>query len=195
MAFLAGTINCLTSSNPLVRRSDRLEAMCVVLVAFIAIAAVPVVAHVGGDVHDARAHEIVAHNATLRTVEAQAVNDSAAPIGDALVAPQPAVLAQWNDGDQLRSETIDVHNFVRSGDRLTVWLDADGRPTSPPESPTIAVGEATLAAVALYLAVVGFAAFVFLLAARALHYFRLSAWDRQIRLLVDDDGDWVDKRG
>lgn len=188
------SIHPLVSRNPLIRRSDRVEALAIILVAFVALLALPAVVHFASDVRDERVREITAQAKSVHAVQATAVADGTVPIADELATADATVSAEWTQGYLPHVETVKVDHYVRAGDRFTVWLDADQRPSAAPRDPSSASGEVALAAFAVYCTIVAIAGFLLLLLVEALNFLRRRTWDAQIRLLVDNGGDWVNKQ-
>ena len=192
---LFGSVRRLTGRNPLLRRSDRLEALVVLLVAFIAIAALPTIVHYAKGARDERAREITAQAQSVHSVQATATADSTVPIVDDMSPVETTVPAQWTtQGFLNHTDTVKVDHFVRAGDRFTLWLDADEHPSAPPRDPSSALGEVVLAGFAVYCTIVALAGFLLLLVIETLNYFRRRTWDSHIRILVDNGGNWVDKK-
>ena len=66
----------LFSRNPLVRASDRIEAVVLVLAVVVSLLAAPIAAAIGTAVHDARRHVYIGQAQTRHTVAATVIDDS-----------------------------------------------------------------------------------------------------------------------
>lgn len=190
VAALSRAMSRVVSTNPLVRRSDRIEAVAVVIAAAIAMVAIPVVMLFAVGVHSERIDEISHRAETLRSVDAVAVSSTATPVRP---GPQSTVSVQWQEGTSTRTETIRVAHTVEVGEKVPVWLTANGRPTTPPAQPADATGEAIVAGLALYCLISGIAALGVFLVREALDHRRHREWDYEIKQLMDNDGGWANR--
>lgn len=190
VAFVSRAMTHLVSANPLLRRSDRFEAMAVVLAAAVALLAIPVVMMVAAGIHAERLDEISHRAQTLRTVDAVALSNSATPVRP---GPQVSVQVEWSEGTSTRVEMVRVSKTVNAGDTVPVWLTADGRTTAPPAEPADAMGEAIIAALAMYCLIGGMAALGVFLVREALDFRRDRDWDVEIKHLMDNDGGWANR--
>lgn len=185
--FLAahGWVRRLIGRNPLVRTSDRIEAVATALAVVIVLLAVPVAAAVGTAVHDSRAHAYAEQAATRHQVTATAVQDSTT-----IVRPNVIVFvvrARWNADGRYHDSTIDWPTSARAGDQTSLWVDARGEAVEEPAAPGQAGLEAVGAAVSLWLGVaLAVAVLAFALRWR-LDLARFAAWDRALRSPVDGD--------
>ncbi|MFI7670647.1 hypothetical protein [Nocardia sp. NPDC049526] len=116
------------SPNPLLRPSDRLEAVLRLMVAFAVLVAIPVAAALGTDAYaDAR----------TRT------EDTAKSVVSAVITAEPErtpshlleAPVQWIQNGRPGTATVRVSRDAGAGDRVTVWLGATGAPTAVPRRP------------------------------------------------------------
>lgn len=166
--------------NPLLRRVDRIEALLTLVAVLATLIAIPVAGVVGAVTYGA--HD------RLYTEEAHGRHLVAASVEDARPSEFGTTLVQvrWPEAGGRRTGTLQLAGPVKPGDRLRVWVDRDGKPSSPPTPAWHAVVDALGAVGAISLGVgVGMASLV--VAARTrLDRARAAQWDRDIRCLQDD---------
>jgi hypothetical protein len=173
--------------NPLVRGIDRLELLIIALGILVALVAAACAGALGTAVHDARSRVYIAQAATRHTVTARATQDSTIVIGfDDNTATR--VKAQWQVNGTEHTGSLNWDQAVKTGDPLTIWVNRDGdrvdAPAPTSQAGADAVGVAYAAWQAVALAVAGLVWWGRLRLDRR----RESAWERDIRCLIDDDG-------
>jgi hypothetical protein len=175
----------LIGRHPLVRPSDRAEALSMLLAVVVAVLAIPVAGAVGTTVHDARAKFYAEQAASRHTVTATAMEDTAAVVRPESVSFD--VRARWNASGTNHIDTISWPKRAKTGDQETIWIDADGRHVEDPPAAGRAGLDAIGAAVALWLGVAAaMAAFAYAVRCR-LDRARFAAWDRELRSPTDGD--------
>jgi hypothetical protein len=175
----------LIGRHPLVRRSDRAEARCMLFAVVVAVLAIPVACAVGTTVHDVRAQFYAEQAASRHTVTATAMEDT-----NAVVRPDAVsfdVRARWNAAGANHIETITWPKRAKAGDQEAIWVDAHGRQAPDPAAPGRAGLDAVGAAVSLWLVVAAaMVTFVYALRSR-LDKARFAAWDRVLHSPTDGD--------
>ncbi len=168
--------------NPLLRRADRIEAV-VMLVALVAsIVAIPVVGVVGAVAYGARAHLYVQEARERHLVTGMVAEARREDTGTTLVQ------ARWPVAVGERTGTLQLSAPVEAGERIELWVDKDGKPSSPPTPTWHAVGDAVgMAGTASLLVGVGMASLVAAVRSR-LDRARDAQWERDLRSLVGDGG-------
>ncbi|RFU20450.1 Rv1733c family protein [Geodermatophilus marinus] len=118
--------------RPLRRGSDRAEAASWVLLALLLLLTVPVALTAGTLVHE-QVRTVAEDQARDRlAVTAVATRDATARV-DSAYGGRLLVAAEWTAPDGRPAEgDVPVTGAVRAGDRLTVWLTADGEPAGRP---------------------------------------------------------------
>ncbi|GLP76777.1 membrane protein [Mycobacterium antarcticum] len=171
----------LFGRHPLVRTSDRVEALAVVLAVFLAMVAIPVVGAMGTAIHETRSLVYAEEALTRHALKATAIEHSeVVPYGNAV---DLNVKARWNAFGGNHIEVVPVTSAVKAGDLVDVWVDEGGRQVSAP-SPSGRAGEEALgAAVLVWLGVVGTMVGCVMLSRRRLNRTRYAAWDRDLRML------------
>ena len=166
--------------NPLLRRTDRVEALITVVAVLVTLMAIPVAGVLGAATYGARDR--------LYTQEAQGRHLVAAKVDDARAGDWGTTLVQvrWPVAAGQRTGSMQLPAGVKSGDSVRIWLDKDGEPSFPPTPASHAVADAIGTAVAISL-LVGFVMASLVVAARSwLDRARAAQWDRAITCLVDD---------
>ncbi|MCW2690415.1 MAG: conserved hypothetical rane protein [Mycobacterium sp.] len=173
--------------NPLVRRIDRLELLIVALGILVVVVAAAFAGALGTAVHDARSRVYIAQAQTRHTVTARAIDDSTIVLG---VNDNAAtrVNARWQVNGTEHTGSLNSDQAVKTGDPLTIWVDRNGdrvdAPTPISQAGADAVGVAYVAWQSVALAAAGLICW----GRSRLDRRRDSAWERDIRCLIDDDG-------
>jgi hypothetical protein len=172
--------------NPLVRRIDRLELVIVALGILVALAAAAGAGALGTAVHDARSRVYVAQAQTRHAVTARATGDSTI----VFVRDDDTVTwvnARWQVDGAEHSGSFQWDHAVKTGDPLTIWVDRNGDRVAAP-APTSRAGVDAVGVAFAAWQTVAFAVAGLICWGRArLDRRRDSAWERDIRCLVDDD--------
>ncbi len=177
--------------NPLIRASDRLEALAVLAIFVTALFALPVAAHAGNLIYHAGARAASEQAATRHFVEAVALDSSSRLPAD---FDGPAyVRAQWREGTRLRTEQVIPPMPVTAGEQVKVWLDQTGTIVAKPMTTEDAELSAVVAAVTVWVVVTICAALVALVIRIALDRSRDRAWDRELHLLAYNDDGWANR--
>jgi hypothetical protein len=156
--------------NPLRRATDRAEAAILALLVMLFLVAVPAAARLAGEWSD--------DSAGLRPVRAVLLADASAPHGAILSAGAGSrARARWPEpGGTWRTGVVPVPTGAQAGGHVNIWLNASGRPVTPP------AGIGRLAAIAA-----AFATALVVLAAGwmssgILERRRMTAWEQEWRI-------------
>jgi hypothetical protein len=163
--------------NPLVRGIDRLELLIIALGILVVVVAAALAGALGTAVHDARSRVYIEQAQARHAVTARAMEDSTFMLR---VAEHTSVL-NWD-------------HVVKSGDPLTIWVDRDGRHVDAPAPTSRAAADAVGIAYAAWQTVALAVAGLVCWGRRRLDRRRDSAWERDIRCLIDDDGGRTNRR-
>ena len=189
--------------NPLVRISDRVEAMVLVLAIIASMLGVPVGAAVGTAVHDSRSRIYAQQAQTRHTVTATVTGNSVSAAertptrhaegsGKASTADPPSAMitvpAQWHAAGAQHSGAITVQPVVKAGDRIDIWVDNDGRRVNAPTPVALAAVQAILTALATWLGVTALAAGLAALVRLCLDRIRNAGWQHEIERLARQGG-------
>jgi hypothetical protein len=165
-------------SNPLRRRSDRLEAFVFAASVVVAAVAAPfIVPAVAGASHNAAVSAQATQRATRHEINAFLTQRAAD--GGGSYAPSSEVLAQasWHADGGIHSGTVSAPAGAIQGSPVTVWVDQQGRLVSAPLDAGQVAGQADLAGAA---AAGGLALLLLVemaIVRRILDRRRMNAWD------------------
>ncbi|SEH48436.1 hypothetical protein SAMN04489835_0355 [Mycolicibacterium rutilum] len=170
--------------NPLVRTSDRIEAMIAAMAVAAVLVAIPIAAAMATAIHDERGQAYAAE--AERHVQITATVTQASP-----TLPRTnvsVVQAAWDFGGTEHVGRFQWDKPVRAGQNIDIVVDQDGRRMVPLDPWWRAGLDGTIAAITFWLAVAGVAAGSVAIARPCLRRMRYAAWDRDIASLADDGG-------
>jgi hypothetical protein len=174
------------SRNPLVRRIDRVEPLAIMLAIVVSLLVIPVAGAVGTAVYDDRADLYAQEARTRHPVTATITENGIGPVDP--YSGAVVVQARWAANGGGRTASLQWKDPVKPGDRIQVWLDADGNPVDAP-SPTSHAGfEAATIAVSIAVLVIGVSASLVAAARWWLDRIRYAQLEREIQNLVGGDG-------
>jgi hypothetical protein len=173
--------------NPLVRGSDRLELLIVALGISFVVVATACAGALGTAMHDARGRVYAAQAQTRHTVVAEAIEDSTIVLGvhDNMTT---SVNARWQVNGTEHTGSVAPDHIVKTGDPLSIWVDSNGNRVDAPAPASQAGVDAVLVAYGSWQAVVLAAAALIWWSRLRLDRLRDSAWERDIRCLIHDNG-------
>jgi hypothetical protein len=187
-----GWVGRIFGRNPLLRRTDRVEALAVVLATIASVLAIPVACAVGTAVYMSRerlyADEIQtrhAATATVMDVDSPRVRPYAGTI---------TVRAKWRDGGADHTDSFKGGYPVKRGETMQIWVDNHGNHVNPPAPTSQAGVDAVNTGLQIWLGV-SLVATALAAATRApLNRKRDAEWDRELRSLADDGGGRTNRR-
>jgi hypothetical protein len=182
--------------NPLIRVTDRLEALAVLAALLTALIAIPAAAQAGDVVYASSVHtaDLQAHE--RHAVQARVVDGSGrlpADVESSASGGPTSVEVQWHEGTRVRTEQITSPSTAKAGDPLTVWLDGTGKVVAAPLTADDAELSAAIAAGTVWIAIVACAALAVFLIRRRLDRSRDRAWDSALNLLAHNDDGWANR--
>lgn len=116
--------------NPLVRLSDRVEAVLAVLLIVAALVVTPVAAAIGTTVHETRARLNAQEAQARHVVTATAIEDGTIIIQRYDEAYRVPV--RWLVDGVEHVGSVDVAYATMAGEHLDVWVDDSGKQVAPP---------------------------------------------------------------
>ena len=175
-------IGRIFSRNPLLRRTDRIEALVMLVALVVSLVAIPVAAAVGIAVYDLRDSRFAQEGRDRHTEVAAVLETETEGARSTVVqARSPATAGE-------RTGLIQLTTQAKVGDRIEVWVDKDSNPVAPPTPTWHAVGDAYGATMATLLFVaVTMISFVTGVCSR-LDRERNAQWERELRCLEEDGG-------
>lgn len=170
--------------NPLVRRSDRIEAAVFMLAVLIVVITTPVAGAIGTSVHDAHARLYAEEAHHRHQVIATAIEDGA-------VVPHPntvlfTVRAKWSAAGHDHSGIVAWADQARAGEQRDIWVNDQGEQVGPPSPLSRAVDDAVAIAVLVWVGVAAAAAGSVYVVRRWLDRRRYLQWDREINACAGD---------
>ena len=175
----------LLARNPLVRISDRIEAIAVFGILTVALLAAPVAGAAGTAVHDSLVHTYAIAQLDRHQIRATATRDSRS-------APQAyekpfLTQIQWQAAGATHSDEIRSGD-MKAGQQLDIWVNTAGERTTAPPTDRDAAAQAVVAALAVWSTAVGVAVAAWAALRLRLDRLRYSAWDRELDDLADNGG-------
>ncbi len=176
----------LLSRNPLVRISDRIEDLAMVLAMVFVVLAAPVAAAFGTAVHDTQAHRYADQAATRHLVQATAQDDTTVIMQR--TQSTYAVWARWTAAGADHLGVVPWPAPAKTGAKGDIWVDAQGLSTTAPTDVRQAVADAVAAAVLLWGGVATASAGSVWAVRRRLDRVRHATWDRELAAALDGPG-------
>lgn len=173
----------IVGRNPLLRRTDRIEALVLLVALAASLIAISAAEVAGALVFDARHRQY--------TAEAQARHPVVATVISALPSPQSEAIVvhlRWPAATGERTGSFQHATALGAGQHIEIWVDPDGNRVRPPTPSWHAAVDAVATTLVIVLAYgVAMASAVGSVRSR-LDRARDAAWEREIRCLQDDGG-------
>jgi hypothetical protein len=181
---------CGLRRNPLVRRVDRVQAWSLVAGIVVLVIAAQQASAYSATVYAARSHDVVVESAKRHAVEATALADSTSSAKGPASATRLVYSdhVQWFEKNATHDDVVKIDRPVKAGDRVGIWLDDQGKVTSAPPTDDGAHADAIGVAALLWLLCLAIVTGALEILRRVLDRARRRAWDRELRLLVDNGG-------
>ncbi len=171
--------------NPLLRASDRIEAMAMVVAVVVSLLAIPVAAAVGTAVHDSRRDIYAEQHHTRHLVTATITEDTAAQ--NISRTNTATMAARWSAARAEHTGAVEAQSPTKSGDHVAIWVDNNGKPTDE-RTPTTQAGVDAVTAALFMVAGVTAVATILLAGTRAmLDRIRAIRWQHAIDTLGGRD--------
>jgi hypothetical protein len=173
----------LFGRNPLVRTSDRVQALVLVLAVVMPLLSVPIAAAVGTAVHDSNRQIYAEQARTRHSVTATVTDHDAAQ--QVLLTETTTVAAQWSAAGAEHTGTVEAASTAKSGDLVEIWVDENGAQVGKPAPTTRAAVEAVMAALAIWFCVVAAAVTLCVGTRTVCTRIRFTEWQHDLDNLVD----------
>jgi hypothetical protein len=177
----------LRGRDPLVRTTDRIEALVFVVVVVVSLLAAPIAAAIGTAVYDSSRRAYAEQAETRHAV--------AATVTDVGVSPQivrtgtTTVPARWTAAGAEHTGEVKVQSTVETGDTVEIWVDNNGAQVPAPSSTSRAAAEAAMGALVLWICMVAIAATLFTVTRAACDRIRFRRWQHDLdNLIGNGDG-------
>lgn len=171
----------LFGRNPLIRKTDRVEALILVLAVAMSLIAVPIGAAVGTAVHDSRSRLYAEQVQTRRPVTATVTGESHPRRN--LDSPTVTVPARWFAAGTERTGDVTAPLKAKTGDEIEIWVDDRGLPVARPLN--TARDDALVFAVATWWGVSLLAVALYARARITLDRLRYARWQQSFDRLVE----------
>jgi hypothetical protein len=177
--------------NPLIRATDRLEALVVLGVLACALLAAPAASQAGDQLYQSGVRTAAAQAQHRHAVHATVVEGTTGLPTD--FDGPPDMRVQWSQGAQVRTEQVVSPGTVKSGDSVTVWLNDTGKVVAAPLTIDDAKINAAAATVMVWVVLVVCSALLALVIRLVLDRVRYRAWERELHLLAHNDDGWANR--
>jgi hypothetical protein len=169
--------------NPLLRRTDRIEALAIAMAIVVAVAVIPVATAVGAAVYRSRA-QLYADEAHTRHSVAATVTEADARTSRPHSAAH-AARATWRAGSDERTDWFMTDHAVKVGDQLEIWVNSDGERTASPTPASQAGIDAAGVGAAMWFAVALLLTALVAMTRSPLNRIRYAQWERELKSLAD----------
>lgn len=172
----------LPGRNPLARGTDRLAGALLILVLALGLLLVPVMLTFGTLTYSDIVDSAAQHAKDWQQTAAMVIEDAKATgyvTRGGPAAGASRALVEWRlPNGTTETGRVHVEKGVRAGARITIWLDEEGKPVTPPAGPSEAVAGAVLAGVTGLFAAEGLLTLTYYGAIRLLDRRRLRTWEQ-----------------
>jgi hypothetical protein len=168
--------------NPVLRASDRVEALVVALAVKVSLLAVPVAAAVGTAVHDSRRDVCAAQHHTRHLVTAT-ITDGAAD-NNISRTNTATMAARWSAAGAEHTGAVTAESATKPGDHVAIWVDNNGAATDEPTPTTRAGVDAVTAALFMWAGVTAAAAILLAATQAVCDRIRAIRWQHAIDNLI-----------
>jgi hypothetical protein len=172
----------LRGRDPLVRTTDRIEALVLALAVVVSLLAVPIAAAVGTAVYDSR-RQVYAEQAHTRHTVAATVTDAAAS-QQILRTGTTTMPGRWTSGGAEHTGAVKAQSTAKTGDTVEIWVDNSGAQVPAPTPTTRAAVEAVTGALAIWIIVAATAATLFTVTRAVCDRIRFTGWQHDLDSVV-----------
>jgi hypothetical protein len=171
--------------NPLVRRSDRIEALVLCLAAVLTVVSIPIAGAIGTFVYEDRTRLYAEEAQNRHQVTATAIEDGSVVMQQRSVSfTAPAA---WSAAGRDYSQIVTWSGPVKVGDQQSIWVNSDGVKVGP-SSPSRAAADAVAIAINVWLGVAAASAGLVYAVRRGLDHRRHAQWDCELNASRQNDG-------
>ena len=172
----------LLGRDPLVRTTDRIEALVLVLAVVVSLLAAPIAAAVGSEVHDSRGH-LYAEQAHTRHIVVATVTDVPAS-QQVLRTGTITVPVRWSAAGAEHTGEVMAQWTTKTGDSIEIWVDNDGAQVPVPTPTIFAAVEAVTGALVIWMCVAAAVATLFTVIRAVCDRIRFTGWQHDLDSLV-----------
>ena len=172
----------LTGRDPLVRTTDRIEAVVLVLAVVVSLLAIPITAAVGTAVYDSRRQAYAEQTDTRHAVNATVTDVPASQ--QILRTGTITVSARWTAAGTEHTGTVNAPSTTKTGEPIEIWVSNNGAQVPAPTPTTRAAAEAAMGALVIWICVAAIAATVFTVTRAVCDRIRFTGWQHDLDNLV-----------
>jgi hypothetical protein len=172
--------------NPLLRATDRIEALATAVAVMVSLLAIPVAAAIGTAVHDSQRDAYAQQHRTRHLVTATITDDTAAQ--KISRTNTVTMAARWSAAGAEHTGAVTTQFTAEPGDHVTIWVDDNGALTDEPTPTTRAGVDAVTAALFVWAAVTAAAAIVLAATRAVCDRIRAIRWQHAFDTVVESDG-------
>ena len=171
----------LLGRDPLVRNTDRIQALVFVLAVAVPLLAAPIAAAVGTAVYDSSRH-IYAEQAHTRHTVTATVTD--VPATQIVRTGTTTVSARWTAAGAEHTGAVQAQSTTKTVDTLEIWVDNTGAQVPAPTPTTRAAADAAMGALVMWICVAAIAATLFTATRAVCDRIRFTQWQHDLDNLV-----------
>jgi beta-lactamase regulating signal transducer with metallopeptidase domain len=172
----------LLGRDPLVRTTDRIEALVVVLAVVVSLLAIAIAAAVGTAVYDSRRQAYAEQTHSRQTVAATVTDVPASQ--QILRTGTTTVPARWTAAGAEHTGAVKAPSTTKTGDTVEIWVDDNGAQVPAPTPTTRAAVEAATGALVIWISVAAIATTLFTVTRAVCDRIRLTGWQHDLDSLV-----------
>jgi hypothetical protein len=172
----------LLGRDPLVRTTDRIQALVSVLTVVVTLLAAPIAAAIGTEVYDSR-RDTYAEQADTRHPVTATVTDVPASQQD-LDTTTITVEARWSAAGIEHTGAVKAQSTTKTDDPIEIWVDHNGAQVPAPPPTTRAAMEAVTVALVIWAGFAAGAASLITLTRAACDRIRFAGWQHELDSMV-----------
>jgi hypothetical protein len=172
----------LRGRDPLVRTTDRIEALVLALAVVVSLLAAPIAAAVGTAVYDSRRLVYAEQTHTRDAVAATIIDVPASQ--QFLRTGTTTVPARWTSGGAEHTGAVTTQSTVKTGDTVEIWVDNNGAQVPAPTPTTRAAVEGVTGALVIWISVAATAAALFTVIRAVCDRIRFTGWQHDLDSVV-----------
>jgi beta-lactamase regulating signal transducer with metallopeptidase domain len=172
----------LLGRDPLVRTTDRIEALVLALAVVVSLLAAPITAAIGTAVYDSNRHLYAEQAHTRHTVTATVTDVPASQ--QVLRTDATTVSARWTAVGTEHTGKVKAQSTTKPGDPSEIWVDDNGAQVPAPTPTTHAAAEAAIGALVVWISVAAIAAALFTVTRGACDRIRFTGWQHDLDGMV-----------
>ncbi|MCV7302937.1 hypothetical protein H7J93_25250 [Mycobacterium barrassiae] len=172
--------------NPLLRASDRIQALVLAVAVVVSLVTFPVAAAIGTAVYDSRRDIYAQQHQTRHLVSATITDDAAAQ--DISQTETATMMARWTAAGSENTGAVEAQPASKPGNHVTIWVDDSGALTDEPTPTSRAGVDAVTAALFMWAGVTAAMALLVAVVQVVCDRVRAIRWQRALDTLIGGSG-------